>query len=212
MKFFIRSSRRILSPIILLMGGPGSGKGVLAHYLSALQHVSIGEQLRQASSGNDAQSHRIKQRMKSGELLQDDMIFDVLLMSPELQIPQPLLLDGFPRTLSQWAMLKGNMQPPSAIIDLRVDESVIQKRLSTRGRFDDEPGVIQNRIKDYFENTRPMADQIIGEHEARTCVIDSSQLNPEDVAKIACSFLYDLGLYPHRGLTDDVFEERELAI
>ena len=194
--FFIQRSRQVISPLILLMGGPGCGKGVLASRLAELQHLSIGEKLRSLSQLKDTQSKKIESSLKSGQLLDDQVIIDLLLKSEELRVPRPLLLDGFPRNSMQWSAFKKLLGSPAAIIDLRVDESVIRKRLAGRQRFDDKPEIIDQRIKDYLNNTRLTADSIIDEYPDKACTIDSSNLNPDDVAEIARSFLYDLDLYP----------------
>jgi len=195
--FFNQQIKRFFPPLILLMGPPGSGKGALARNLPALQHISIGERLRMASLKDNAQSDAIRHCMEHGKLLANDIIFNVLSSAPELKTPQAVLLDGFPRTYSQWDLLKRKLYMPSAIIDLQVSEPTIHKRLSERKRMDDKPDIIEKRIEDYFNNTRPMADTIIGENKSiPCCVIDSDDLNPDEVAENVRVFLQEKDLYP----------------
>lgn len=194
--FFFRQNKVFYPQIILLMGGPGSGKGVLAKNLPDLTHISIGEKLRNiASIKNNLQSEIIQNCMQNGKLLEDDIIFDLLTKAPELETNQAVLLDGFPRTLSQWNLLKTAPYRLSAIIDLQVSPHVIHERLCKRERRDDKPDIIEKRIKDYLDNTRPMANIIIAENSLIACEIKSDNLNPEEVAEIARDFLQRQNLY-----------------
>ncbi|WP_419419948.1 nucleoside monophosphate kinase [Legionella sp. D16C41] len=187
---------KLLSPkIILLMGGPGSGKGVLAKNLPKINHFSIGESLRGIiNNPTHPKSQVFKQQMEQGKLLNDQDIIEVMQQADVLKETKPILLDGFPRTLNQWNIFKKTYGHPSAVIDLNVSEEVMQKRLAGRGRKDDQAAVINYRIADYLKNTRPMAKQILAEVN-NTLSVNASKLNPTEVAEIAESFLQAKKLY-----------------
>jgi adenylate kinase len=72
------------------------------------------------------------------------------------------LFDGFPRTLEQAGALDGllakRQQPLDGVIELRVDEETLFKRLISRGRDDDEPEVIRQRFRTYHKLTEPVLD------------------------------------------------------
>jgi adenylate kinase len=72
------------------------------------------------------------------------------------------LFDGFPRTLGQAQALDEYMQgrgtPLDMVIEIRVDEDELFKRLGSRGRQDDDPEVIRERLVAYREQTQPLLE------------------------------------------------------
>ncbi|STX27697.1 adenylate kinase [Legionella beliardensis] len=191
--------------IILLMGGPGSGKGVLAANLSKVKHFSIGEALREIiNNPKHPQAESFKQRIAQGKLLSDHEVMGVMNQSDALKQSKPVLLDGFPRTLSQWNLFRNRYGSPAAVIDLDVSKEVMQTRLLGRGRKDDQASVIQYRIADYFNNTRPMARKILSETKKDNKLsIDASNLHPDEIADIAKQFLENKNLYPKQEITEE---------
>ncbi len=175
--------------IVLLMGGPGSGKGELAKRLTAFHHVSTGELLREISSNaNHPLSKRFERCMQRGELLADDEILAVLSLHPALQQTKPVLLDGFPRTFKQWELFHQRYGYPAAAIDVSVNEQTMRYRLAGRGRADDNQAVIDRRIKDYLQKTKPMSDEL-RQRIPNTLVIKADDLSPDEVSSVAREFL-----------------------
>ena len=66
-------------------------------------------------------------------------------------------MDGFPRTIAQAesldAMLAGQGTPLDVVLELRVPEEELFQRLAGRGRADDKPEVIRQRLVAYREQT-----------------------------------------------------------
>lgn len=125
---------------IVLLGGPGSGKGTQAELLCAelgLPHVSTGdlfrENLRQATDlGRLAKTY-----MERGELVPDDVTEALVaerLARPDAQAG--FILDGFPRTVSQaealTAMLADQGRTLSGVLFVNVSDEAIVDRLSGR--------------------------------------------------------------------------------
>lgn len=90
---------------IILLGGPGAGKGTLADAIKkekSYLHVSTGEMLRAAlKSGSDV-GLEAKAFMEAGELVPDSVILNII---KERVAEEPadaqFMFDGFPRTLEQ---------------------------------------------------------------------------------------------------------------
>lgn len=129
-----------VTPDVVLLGGPGSGKGTQAERLCAnlhLHHIATGdlfrENLRQATElGKLAQTY-----MNRGELVPDDvteaMVEERLARS---DARDGFILDGFPRTLPQAGALTDMMvrlkRRIAAVVYIKVSDEALTGRLSGR--------------------------------------------------------------------------------
>tara|TARA_B100000029_G_C17495485_1_gene930679 strand:- start:1065 stop:1451 length:387 start_codon:yes stop_codon:yes gene_type:complete len=97
--------------------------------------------------------------MRKGDLVPDSIIINMISNILENQ-NSGIVLDGFPRTIDQAKSLRLSLEEISKKIDkvlfLDVEESNITSRLSQRGRKDDDPEVILNRLRTYGELTQPL--------------------------------------------------------
>ncbi|RZI45578.1 adenylate kinase, partial [Rickettsiales endosymbiont of Peranema trichophorum] len=126
---------------IVLFGGPGSGKGTQAQYLSRLYDlpaISTGDILRNTVNVDQSLKKRVERLLAEGQLVPDDVIVELL----EERIKQDdcksgVILDGFPRNTNQAKMLGGILGDEhlksTVIIFLDVPEDELIKRLT--GRF-----------------------------------------------------------------------------
>jgi adenylate kinase len=101
--------------------------------------------------------------MSAGQLVPDDIILGIIgqrLQQPDCR--QGYLLDGFPRTIAQAealdAMLAGQGTPLDAVLELQVPEEELFQRLAGRGRADDQPEVIRQRLVAYRRQTEPLLE------------------------------------------------------
>ncbi|MCC2646046.1 MAG: adk [Rickettsiaceae bacterium] len=124
--------------IIILLGAPGSGKGtqssLLVESLNAL-HISTGTILRQEITQKTALGLEVESVIKAGKLVSDDLInkiIDKQLRSIELETVN-VILDGYPRNLSQAKFLDKSVQDNLRVIYLKLSDDELIKRLS--GRF-----------------------------------------------------------------------------
>lgn len=125
-----------MSHRILLLGPPGAGKGTQAHLLSealSIPHISTGDMFRAAIRSNSDLGQKVKSVLDSGQLVEDSLV--IALVKERLtqnDCQQGFLLDGFPRTLIQAQALKDENIHLTHVIELKVDDEIIVKRLSGR--------------------------------------------------------------------------------
>src|SRR6266571_7730730 len=159
---------------LVLLGPPGAGKGTQAQRLVArhgLLQLSTGEMLRAAVEAGTSIGMRAKEMMARGELVPDDVV--VAIVSERIDEPDArkgFILDGFPRTVPQAhaldRMLKEKGLKLDAVIELKVDEGALLKRIEKRIvetkakggalRPDDDPEVLRRRLLAYRDQTAPL--------------------------------------------------------
>lgn len=155
--FFFRKSANI----ILLMGGPATGKTTVAKHFPEFPHISTGDLFRRHLQNDHAKGVELKCLMNKGGLLPDQIVFKALLAQPCLWKSNTVFLDGFPRNPGQLDYLLKYFGQPTALIYLNAKESTMVKNLMERGRPDDNKEAIQERI-DYFKSTtQPMINSLL---------------------------------------------------
>lgn len=125
---------------IVLLGGPGVGKGTQAQKLSAeykIAHISTGDILRQAIKDGTEMGLMAKTYMDRGALVPDDVVIGIIKdRLAQSDAKSGFILDGFPRTVPQAQALDEltlNMDMPlDAVINIKADAEVIVRRLSGR--------------------------------------------------------------------------------
>lgn len=157
---------------ILLVGGPGSGKGTQARIFidQGYVHISTGDLLREASKEKSENGRRIKQELTRGKLFADEEMF--VLVKNELtklfeENPDTkILFDGFPRTLSQVDFLEKTLkdfkQTLDTVIYIEVSGKTMFDRMIERAKISDrtdiKPSTLNDRIRDYYKQTLPIID------------------------------------------------------
>ena len=121
---------------VILLGGPGAGKGTQANYIKEkynIPQISTGDMLRAAVKAGTPLGVEAKKVMDAGGLVSDDIILG--LIDERLKDDDCMngyLFDGFPRTLAQADALKDNGVPVDAVVEIDVDDAEIIKRMSGR--------------------------------------------------------------------------------
>ena len=151
---------------IVFIGPPGAGKGTQAALVVGrygIAHLSTGDMLRAARDAQTELGKLADQYMSAGQLVPDEIILKIV--QERLQADdcrRGYLLDGFPRTLAQAEaldrMLSQDGTPLDVVLELRVPEEELFRRLSGRGRADDKPEVIRQRLVAYRQQTEPLLD------------------------------------------------------
>ena len=155
--------------VLIFLGPPGSGKGSQAEILTKklnFAHLSIGDLLRENIVNNTDLGKLASKYVKSGELVPDDLIIDLLdsyitELKDESNV-SGIILDGFPRTINQATALENKIKQLNvsikAVLNLDIADQEILIRLAGRGREDDKPELIKNRLKVYRNQTEPLLE------------------------------------------------------
>lgn len=151
---------------LVILGGPGAGKGTQARRLCSYLHIpliSTGDILREAIAQQTDLGRQAQPYVAKGELVPDEttiqFIRDRLLM-PDAS--GGWLLEGYPRTAFQAEeldfLLDDLQQRLNWAILLNVPESVMNDRCLGRSRADDLPEVVRRRIALFHERTLPIVE------------------------------------------------------
>lgn len=143
--------------MILMMGIAGSGKGTQGQMLAerlGWRLVSMGDVVR--ANVSDEQ----EQRMMSGALLDDQEIITMLDKVLGEIDSDKLILDGFPRTITQAEWLVGQAREDRFDLDtafhLTASRQAVKERLLGRARHDDKAEAIAKRFDEYERSTVPL--------------------------------------------------------
>jgi adenylate kinase len=121
---------------LILLGGPGAGKGTQANYIKdkyAIPQISTGDMLRAAVKAGTDLGKEAKGYMDAGGLVPDEVIIGLVkerIKEPDCE--KGFLFDGFPRTIPQADAMKEAGVPIDAVVDIDVPDAEIIKRMSGR--------------------------------------------------------------------------------
>ena len=148
--------------MIVFFGPAGAGKSVQGQILAARmgwRWLSAGELLR------DTKDVKLLHTMHAGKMVPHSYITKIMgeAISHAANIDQ-LILDGFPRLVKQAEWLVDS-QPQhgrsvALVIVLEVPRDELLKRLAIRGRADDTPEAIDERLKIYRQEMYPVLNYL----------------------------------------------------
>ena len=173
---------------LVILGGPGSGKGTQSQKLSehfSIPWISTGDLLRSEIEANSDLGQQVAMVLAQGQLVDDALMID--LIKQRLQtLPADIgwILDGYPRTAFQ-----------AEELDFFLDESQIQvdqvvwldapihtliERSEYRGAIDDRPAALRRRIESLMAATVPMLDYY--DYRQKLLRVDGT-LTPDEVKR-----------------------------
>jgi len=125
---------------LILMGPPGSGKGVQGELVQdrfQIPRISTGDMFREAVRNQTEEGKEINQYLEAGKLVPDEVVIRVIKKRlSQADCANGFILDGFPRTLPQGEsleeMLKSQDMQLDYVISLEVPDEVIVNRVTSR--------------------------------------------------------------------------------
>uniref|UniRef100_A0A8C4IV94 Adenylate kinase isoenzyme 5 n=1 Tax=Dicentrarchus labrax TaxID=13489 RepID=A0A8C4IV94_DICLA len=153
--------------VILVIGGPGSGKGTQCLKIAeryGFQYVSVGELLRKKMIHNATSNRKwslIAKIITNGELApQETTITEIKQKIMKIPEASGIVIDGFPRDVGQALSFEDQICTPDLVVFLactnhRLKER-LQKRAEQQGRPDDNPKAIDRRLTNFKQNTIPL--------------------------------------------------------
>ena len=121
---------------LILLGGPGAGKGTQAGYLTeryGIPQISTGDMLRAAVKAQTPLGIEAKKVMDAGDLVSDEIIIGLVKERiTQADCEKGFLFDGFPRTIAQADALKEANIALDAVVEIDVAHDEIIKRMSGR--------------------------------------------------------------------------------
>jgi adenylate kinase len=162
--------------IIAAFGAPGTGKSTHARYMAAklgLPWISTGAVLREVAR----QDERIARIMAAGDLVPSEVV-DAIMRQRLADIEGGFVVDGYPRMVPEAESFIEFLRERSWRLDrvyhFVVPDDVIVERLMVRGREDDTPAAIRERLKVYRLETEPVLD-LVGKSGAEIIEVDNSR-------------------------------------
>ena len=144
--------------MILFFGPAGAGKSVQGQILAAREGwrwLSAGQLLR------DTRDAEILKSQSEGKLIEPEKINQIMgnAINKAADINK-VIIDGFPRTIEQARWLieskKSHGRSIGLVIVLEVPRTELMKRLALRGRVDDTPEVIDERLRIFRQEMYPI--------------------------------------------------------
>lgn len=145
--------------MIIFFGPAGSGKSLQGQKLAekfGWRWMSVGQMLR------DRQDPELEKIMKTGALVPDELVVQMMHegMVEAEEAGKGVILDGYPRDewQAEWIVKNGDTQYLDGAIIFDVSHEELKKRLTLRGREDDNDEAIEQRWALFDRTIKTMSE------------------------------------------------------
>ncbi|XP_052034888.1 adenylate kinase isoenzyme 5 isoform X1 [Apodemus sylvaticus] len=195
--------------IILVIGGPGSGKGTQSLKIAeryGFQCISVGELLRKKihSASSNRKWSLIAKIITNGELApQETTITEIKQKLMQIPDEEGIVIDGFPRDVAQALSFEDQICTPDLVVFLacanqRLKER-LQKRAEQQGRPDDNLKATQRRLVNFKQNAAPLVKYF----QEKGLIMTFDADRDEDTVFRDISMAVDSKLFPHKEAPTD---------
>lgn len=176
---------------IIFIGPQGSGKGTQIQKLDAVLReedpsrkvidIQTGRRFRALAAKGEGYTERHIQETLDTGILQPLFLSVVLwgdAMREHLDPECHVLIDGFPRTVPEAAVLESALsfykRDPLTVINLDTPEAVVRTRMEERARPDDTQEAIEARLSWYRDETLPVVEYYRTRTNTIVCDVDGT--------------------------------------
>lgn len=178
------------SQTIVFFGPQGSGKGTQAANLIAhleslgdkpVVHLETGRGFRAMAKSDSFTGQRVRELLDNGEMVPNFLTSSIVMSEIAERITEDahLVIDGFPRNVDQARVLEQMLQfykrPSLTVVGLDVPDAVVIERMMGRGRSDDTPELIKERLALYHTHTSPLVSYYEEREHTNFIHVDGSQ-------------------------------------
>jgi len=175
-------------PNIIMIGPPGAGKGTMTNLLKeevGYNLICTGDILRAEKKSGSELGKKIANLIDKGNLVPDEIV-DEMIENELSKLDEPILLDGYPRTIAQAENLD-KLLDNVTVIWLDVPQEVTIQRNLERGKTSKRPDdanvdVIKQRLDNYNKETLPVKEWY--EKTNRVVEVDGVGSIPEVLKRI----------------------------
>ena len=160
---------------VIFIGPQGSGKGTQIEKLDRVMtekdpvrrvvDIQTGRRFRSLAARSETFAEKKVAKTLDTGVLQPDFLTHILwgeAMLDQLDPKSHLLIDGFPRTVTQAHVLDDALtffeRTNIHVINLETPEEVVRARMVSRARADDTTESIEERLRWYRDDTMPVLD------------------------------------------------------
>lgn len=152
--------------VVILLGPSGSGKGTQAKFLTRVlyrvHHIETGKLLRRFTKNKSEAARLVQKTMERGGMV-SSLVTSSVWMSEVFKKVRPgesIVFDGSPRTLEEAKYLDHILVwlglPPATVAYVTLTPQETIRRLLLRGRFDDTPVAIRERLRFFKKDVMPV--------------------------------------------------------
>lgn len=171
---------------LVILGGPGAGKGMQAEKLCSnvsIPLLAVGDILRAEIAGETDLGKLAVSYVEKGELVPDEILIRFIGRRLLLwDVFNGWVLEGYPRTAFQAEELDFLLDDLAQELDwaiwLKVPIEVLRSRSIERDRSDDHPEILQRRLDLFHERTIPLVEYY--DHRNKLLTVNGNQ-SPEQV-------------------------------